>query len=73
MFYLGAPAFDPAGPTAYAGMMSDGGINEVVKDVVALNLQNFGGVMFWDGPEGKINDVGGKDIIEWASAALHAV
>jgi hypothetical protein len=28
------------------------------------------GVMFWDGPEGMLNQDGGKDIIAWAKTGL---
>jgi chitinase len=35
-----------------------------------MELANFGGVMFWDGPEGMLNEAGGKDIIAWAKTGL---
>lgn len=44
----------------------------VAHSVKSLGLANFGGVMFWDGPEGMANVEGGKDIISWAKAGLVA-
>jgi chitinase len=42
----------------------------VAKNAKGLGLENFGGVMFWDGPEGMLNQDGGKDIIAWAKMGL---
>ena len=42
----------------------------VAKNAKGLGLENFGGVMFWDGPEGILNQDGGKDIIAWAKMGL---
>jgi len=69
-FYVGAPAFSVAGVSAYATLGGPEGIKGVATTVAALNLPNFGGFMFWDGPEGMLNVEGGKDIIAWAKAGL---
>ncbi|KAE8445649.1 hypothetical protein EG329_012946 [Mollisiaceae sp. DMI_Dod_QoI] len=71
-FYLGAPAWSAAGPTAYAGIGSPEGMKGVVQSVESMRLDNFGGVMFWDGPEGVANTEGGKDIISWTKEGLMA-
>lgn len=42
----------------------------VASQVEEMGLDNFGGVMFWDGPEGMLNVEGGKDIIAWAKEGL---
>lgn len=68
--YLGAPAWSAAGPTAYAGIGGPEGMKGLVKGVENMKLGNFGGVMFWDGPEGVVNVEGGKDIIAWAKMGL---
>jgi len=67
---VGAPAWSAAGPTAYESLGSPEGIKGVVKSVEGLGLGNFGGVMFWDGPEGRANVGGGKSIVEWAKDGL---
>ncbi len=69
-FYVGAPAFSAAGPSAYASMGGPEGITNVVESVKGLELDNFGGVMFWDGSEGGEYLEGGKRIIDWAKQAL---
>ncbi len=68
--YLGAPAWSAAGPTAYAHIGSPEDMQDVVKEAESLGLENFGGVMFWDGPEAMLNREGGKDILAWAKAGL---
>lgn len=68
--YIGAPAFSEAGSTAYAKIGSPEGMEAVAKDARGLSLSNFGGIMFWDGPEGMLNVEGGKDIIAWAKEGL---
>jgi chitinase len=45
-------------------------MEEVAKAVKSMGMKNFGGVMFWDGPEGMLNVVDGKDIIAWTKAGL---
>ncbi|KAF8858891.1 glycoside hydrolase [Acephala macrosclerotiorum] len=69
--YLGAPGWSAAGPTAYEnGIGSPKAMKGVVEGVEGMRLGNFGGVMFWDGPEGVSNVGGGKDIIAWAKEGL---
>jgi chitinase len=67
---LGAPAWPGADKTAYANIGLASGMETVAKNAKGLGLENFGGVMFWDGPEGMLNQYGGKDIIAWAKAGL---
>jgi chitinase len=61
--YLGAPAWPGADKTTYANIGTAQGMEAVAKNAKGLGLENFGGVMFWDGPEGMLNQDGGKDII----------
>jgi chitinase len=44
----------------------------IASGVEKMGLNNFGGIMFWDGPEGMLNLEGGKDIISWAKEGLHS-
>jgi chitinase len=39
------------------------GIKAVAISVGQIGLNNFGGVMFWDGSEGMLNVEGGKSMI----------
>jgi hypothetical protein len=68
--YLRAPAWPGADKTTYADIGTAQGMEAVTKNAKSLGLGNFGGVMFWDGPEGMLNQDGGKDIIAWAKAGL---
>jgi chitinase len=68
--YLGAPAWPGADKTAYANIGTAQGMEAVAKMAKGLGLGNFGGVMFWDGAEGMLNQDGGKDIIAWAKTGL---
>lgn len=69
--YLGAPGWSAAGPSAYSNGIGDPkGMRGLVKEVEGMRLDNFGGVMFWDGPQGVANVGGGKDIIAWAKEGL---
>jgi chitinase len=70
--FLGAPAWPQAGSTAYSKIGTPQGIEAVVIGVSQMELNNFGGVMFWDGPEGMLNVEDGKSIIAWAKAGLTA-
>jgi chitinase len=70
--FLGSPAWSAAGSTAYGRIGTPEGMEHVASNVKQMNLQNFGGVMFWDGPEGMLNVEGGKSIIEWAKTGLVA-
>ncbi|KUJ18345.1 glycoside hydrolase [Mollisia scopiformis] len=71
-FYLGAPAWSAAGPTAYEGIGGPEGMMGIAEHVEGMKMHNFGGVMFWDGSEGVINVQNGKDIIAWAKEGLTA-
>ena len=44
----------------------------VAAGVVDMSLPNMGGIMFWDGPEGRANVEGGLDIIAWAKEGLES-
>jgi chitinase len=68
--YLGAPAWPGADQTTYANIGTAQGMEAVAENAKGLGLENFGGVMFWDGPEGMLNQDGGKDIIAWAKSGL---
>jgi len=68
--YVGAPAFSAAGATAYENIGDAQGMQQVANSVESMGLSNFGGVMFWDGPEGYLNVQEGKDIIAWAKEGL---
>jgi chitinase len=68
--YLGAPAWSAAGPVAYEHIGSPEGMQGIAKGVEAMQLVNFGGVMFWSGPEAMQNTEGGKDILGWTKAGL---
>lgn len=68
----GAPAWSEAGPGAYQGIGGPQGMMGIAKGLEAMNLPNFGGVMFWDRSEGVANVQGGKDIIAWAKTGLTA-
>jgi chitinase len=68
--YLGAPAWPGADSTTYANIGTAKGIEAVAQNVTKMGLENFGGVMFWDGPEGILNEDNGKDIIAWAKIGL---
>jgi chitinase len=68
--YLGAPAWSAAGPSAYMQIGSAKGMQGIAKSVKDMHLVNFGGVMFWDGPEAMGNTKDGKDILGWTKAGL---
>ena len=68
--YLGAPAWSAAGSGAYGHIGSPRGMQGIAKNVEDMRLVNFGGVMFWDGPEATINTEGGKDILGWTKVRL---
>jgi chitinase len=68
--YLGAPAWSGADETTYEKIGTAQGMEAIAQNVSGMGLANFGGVMFWDGPEGMLNEGGGKDIIAWAKTGL---
>ncbi|RDL39109.1 uncharacterized protein BP5553_03449 [Venustampulla echinocandica] len=70
--YIGAPAWGAAGPGAYnGGIKSAKGIVAVLNHARRLGVKNFGGAMFWDGPQGEGNVEGGKSILAWAKDGLN--
>ncbi|RAL61297.1 hypothetical protein DID88_009433 [Monilinia fructigena] len=69
-WFLGAPAWSAAGPTAYANIGSAEAMKAVARHVASEGFDNFGGVMFWAGPEGLANVGGGKSIVAWAKEGL---
>ena len=68
--YVGAPAWPGADNTTYAYIGTAQGIESVAQSAKGLGLENFGGIMFWDGSEGMLNEDDGKDIIAWAKIGL---
>lgn len=68
--YIGTPGWSAAGPTAYASLGGAQGIAGVVQTAAHLGLQNLGGAMFWDGPEGRANIMNGQSIVSWAKQGL---
>lgn len=68
--YFGAPAFSAAGSTAYAHIGNPVGMEPLARETLDLGLTNFGGVMFWDGPEGEENLENGVSIIGYAKLGL---
>jgi chitinase len=68
--FLGALAWQAPGSKGYVGTPE--GIEAVASSVKQMGLQNFGGIMFWDGPEGKLNVGSGKSIIDYAKAGIMA-
>lgn len=77
MLFIGAPSFAQAGVGAYGGAVGAAaaavggvdGFRAVALGAKGMGLSNFGGVMFWDGPEGEENfgsgvaAVGGVNVI----------
>ncbi|KAL8692551.1 MAG: hypothetical protein Q9218_002444 [Villophora microphyllina] len=65
--FVGAP-----GCTACAGSgyLPGDQMTNVIGSAKAAGLPNFGGVMLWDGPEGKMNADGGKDYLSVVKGAL---
>ncbi len=65
--YIGAPGCAACAGSGYLGTEQMGGVLERAK---AASLSNFGGVMLWDGPEGKANVQGGQDFLSAVKTAL---
>jgi chitinase len=57
--------------SAYAHIGTPEGMMGIARSVENMGLNNFGGIMFWDGPEGMLNLEGGQDIISWAKEGLN--
>jgi chitinase len=56
--------------SAYAHIGNAEGMMGIAGSVEKMGLNNFGGIMFWDGPEGMLNLEGLKNIISWAKEGL---
>jgi chitinase len=66
--YIGAAGFEGAG----SGYVKGSGLGTKVSSARGLYVENFGGVMLWDGSEAALNvDSYGVDYLEYAKAALH--
>lgn len=66
--YIGAAGFEGAG----SGYVKGSGLGTRVRTARGLYVENFGGVMLWDGSEAARNvDQYGVDYLEYAKAALH--
>ena len=65
--FVGAP-----GCTACAGSgyLSGSQIGSIIEEARAAGIANLGGVMLWDGPEGKANVEGGKDFLSVVKGAM---
>ncbi|KAL8969562.1 MAG: hypothetical protein Q9183_001942 [Haloplaca sp. 2 TL-2023] len=65
--FVGAP-----GCTACAGSgyLSGSQIGSIVEEARAAGIVNMGGVMLWDGPEGKANVESGKDFLSVVKGAM---
>ncbi|KAM0706728.1 hypothetical protein Q7P35_006058 [Cladosporium inversicolor] len=66
--YIGAAGFEGAG----SGYVKGSGLGTRVRTARGLYVENFGGVMLWDGSEAALNvDQYGVDYLGYAKAALH--
>jgi chitinase len=66
--YIGAAGFEGAG----TGYVKGSGLGTRVSTARGLYVENFGGVMLWDGSEAALNvDQYGVDYLEYAKTALH--
>ena len=65
--YIGAPACTECAGSGYLPGSQMGGVLDTAK---AAGLSNLGGVMLWDGPEGKQNVENGQDYLEIVKSAL---
>jgi chitinase len=66
--YIGAAGFEGAG----SGYVKGSGLGTRVRTARGLYVENFGGVMLWDGSEAALNvDQHGVDYLEYAKTALH--
>jgi chitinase len=68
--YLGASAWPGADNTTYKYIGTTKGMETVAQNVKKIDLCNFGGVMFWDRPEGMLNEDNRSNIIAWAKIGL---
>ena len=66
--YIGAAGFEGAG----SGYVKGSGLGTRVRTARGLYVENFGGVMLWDGSEAALNvDQYGVDYLGYAKSALH--
>lgn len=65
--FIGAPGCAKCAGSGYLGAEE---MKRVVEGAKASGLGNFGGVMLWDGPEGKANVQGGKDYLAVVKGAM---
>lgn len=65
--FVGAPACPKCAGKGYLEPKDMGG---VIKSAMAANITNFGGVMLWDGAEGKLNTADGGDYIKVVKSAM---
>jgi chitinase len=66
--YIGAAGFEGAG----SGYVKDSGLGTRVRTARGLYVENFGGVMLWDGSEAALNvDQYGVEYLSYAKSALH--
>lgn len=65
--YIGAPG---CAACAGSGYLEAEQLGSVLENAKASGLSNLGGVMLWDGPEGKANVQGGKDFLSSVKAAM---
>ncbi|CAO1605532.1 hypothetical protein XANCAGTX0491_009048 [Xanthoria calcicola] len=65
--YVGAPG---CAACAGSGYLEAEQMKGVIEGAMAAGLSNFGGVMLWDGPEGKANVQGGRDYLAVVKGAM---
>ncbi|KAI4241299.1 MAG: hypothetical protein L6R42_011302 [Xanthoria sp. 1 TBL-2021] len=65
--FVGAPGCAACAGSGYLGAEQMKG---VVEGAMAAGLSNFGGVMLWDGPEGKANVQAGEDYLAVVKGAM---
>ncbi|KAL8808195.1 MAG: hypothetical protein Q9182_000259 [Xanthomendoza sp. 2 TL-2023] len=65
--YIGAPGCEKCAGSGYLGA---GEMARAIQGAKGLGLGNLGGVMLWDGPEGKANLQGGVDYLAVVKGAM---
>lgn len=65
--FVGAPGCQACAGSGYLGAEQMG---QVLGTAKSAGLSNLGGVMLWDGPEGKANVDGGKDYLSVVKGAM---
>lgn len=65
--YIGAPACQACAGTGY---LAPDAVTSAIKSATAANVDNFGGVMLWDGAEAETNAAGGQNYNQGVKAAL---